>query len=551
MRGKPESEHSPPTRCAASSSGSGSRRAEAGPLAERLAQLSGTCPSASTARCSRAWRSASAPRAQPARSPALARMLEDFASELQKLDEGLRLLTAFLSRLREQTPGARAHAPLGSRAPRSPRCRAGRLARRGDGARDRARGPLRRAAVAARRCPRRRGLALAFARALPRARSGRARVRGRPARAGGAARGRARRECGRAARGGRRGHRRAALGSDRAALDRARRACAAPASRACACSRRSRAISSAWLPGDSLRARLRIAPLRWARNPGDGDPLRRLWRARIAVGGALPHPSLAVARAPASGSARGAAPAARADRAGARQRRCRRGPAARARARRCRSARARAARGVPPARPRARALGLGAASGLGQRRDLRAVPRRAAALGLARGALPTRAASRSRPRRAAALGYAALAGWAVPVRRSLLVVLAAGLAVAAPSPAARGRVALRPRRSGARRGAGRAVRARRAALVRGGGGIRLGAAPPGGAPSGASPRRCARAPPRSPPRRRSSRGTAAASQRGGSPRTALALPWLGFARAARGAGRRGRRGGRAAGRGAR
>ena len=39
----------------------------------------------------------------PARSPELSRMLEDFASELQKLDEGLRLLTAFLSRLREQT----------------------------------------------------------------------------------------------------------------------------------------------------------------------------------------------------------------------------------------------------------------------------------------------------------------------------------------------------------------------------------------------------------------------------------------------------------------
>ena len=56
-----------------------------------------------------------------------------------------------------------------------------------------------------------------------------------------------------------------------------------------------------WLPGDTLRARLRIAPLRWARNPGDGDPLRRLWRAGLAVGAALPHPLLAVARAPASG----------------------------------------------------------------------------------------------------------------------------------------------------------------------------------------------------------------------------------------------------------
>ena len=52
----------------------------------------------------------------------------------------------------------------------------------------------------------------------------------------------------------------------------------------------------AWLPGDRLRARLRLAPLRWARNPGDGDPLRRLWRAGLAVGGSLPHPSLAAAR---------------------------------------------------------------------------------------------------------------------------------------------------------------------------------------------------------------------------------------------------------------
>jgi len=37
------------------------------------------------------------------RSPELHRMLEDFAAELKKLDEGLRLLTAYLSRLREQT----------------------------------------------------------------------------------------------------------------------------------------------------------------------------------------------------------------------------------------------------------------------------------------------------------------------------------------------------------------------------------------------------------------------------------------------------------------
>src|SRR5262245_61067382 len=54
-----------------------------------------------------------------------------------------------------------------------------------------------------------------------------------------------------------------------------------------------------WLPGDRLRARLRLTPMRWARNPGDGDPLHQLWRRGLAVGGVLPHPSLAVARAPA------------------------------------------------------------------------------------------------------------------------------------------------------------------------------------------------------------------------------------------------------------
>jgi hypothetical protein len=37
------------------------------------------------------------------KAPELHRILEDFASELKKLDEGLRLLTAFLSRLRDHT----------------------------------------------------------------------------------------------------------------------------------------------------------------------------------------------------------------------------------------------------------------------------------------------------------------------------------------------------------------------------------------------------------------------------------------------------------------
>ena len=77
--------------------------AEAGPLAERLSRLSRDLPE-------REYRAllegvAIGQRASrgSARSPELCRILEDFASELQKLDEGLRLLTAFLSRLREQT----------------------------------------------------------------------------------------------------------------------------------------------------------------------------------------------------------------------------------------------------------------------------------------------------------------------------------------------------------------------------------------------------------------------------------------------------------------
>jgi hypothetical protein len=36
-------------------------------------------------------------------TPELHRMLEDFAAELKKLDEGLRLVAAYLSRLREKT----------------------------------------------------------------------------------------------------------------------------------------------------------------------------------------------------------------------------------------------------------------------------------------------------------------------------------------------------------------------------------------------------------------------------------------------------------------
>jgi hypothetical protein len=78
--------------------------AEAGALAERLVALSRELPD-------REYRALlegvvlgrRAARAPLPKSPELHRMLEDFAAELKKLDEGLRLVTAYLSRLREKT----------------------------------------------------------------------------------------------------------------------------------------------------------------------------------------------------------------------------------------------------------------------------------------------------------------------------------------------------------------------------------------------------------------------------------------------------------------
>jgi len=77
--------------------------AQAGPLAERLAQLSRDLPEREYRALLEGVAIGQRAARAPARSPELSRMLEDFASELQKLHEGLRLLTAFLSRLREQT----------------------------------------------------------------------------------------------------------------------------------------------------------------------------------------------------------------------------------------------------------------------------------------------------------------------------------------------------------------------------------------------------------------------------------------------------------------
>ena len=77
--------------------------AEAGPLAERLSRLSRDLPEREYRALIEGVAIGQRAARVPARSPELSRMLEDFASELQKLDEGLRLLTAFLARLREQT----------------------------------------------------------------------------------------------------------------------------------------------------------------------------------------------------------------------------------------------------------------------------------------------------------------------------------------------------------------------------------------------------------------------------------------------------------------
>jgi len=82
----------------------GLTRADAGLLAERLLGLARELPEREIRALLEGvvlGRRAGQP--PKPRSPELHRMLEDFAAELKKLDEGLRLLTAYLSRLREQT----------------------------------------------------------------------------------------------------------------------------------------------------------------------------------------------------------------------------------------------------------------------------------------------------------------------------------------------------------------------------------------------------------------------------------------------------------------
>jgi len=76
---------------------------EAAPLAARLARLSRDLPEREYRALLEGVILGQRAARQPARSPELQHMLEDFAAELQKLDEDLRVLTAYLSRLREQT----------------------------------------------------------------------------------------------------------------------------------------------------------------------------------------------------------------------------------------------------------------------------------------------------------------------------------------------------------------------------------------------------------------------------------------------------------------
>lgn len=73
----------------------------AGALAEQLERLAGALPAPE-------YRALVdgvllGQRASRPSTPELHRLLEDFAAELKKLDEGLRLLTSFLVRLRDQT----------------------------------------------------------------------------------------------------------------------------------------------------------------------------------------------------------------------------------------------------------------------------------------------------------------------------------------------------------------------------------------------------------------------------------------------------------------
>lgn len=78
--------------------------AEAAPLAERLERLARDLPQSEYRALLdgvRLGRDA-LPQSGPA-APELHRILEDFAAELKKVDEGLRVLSAYLTRLRDRS----------------------------------------------------------------------------------------------------------------------------------------------------------------------------------------------------------------------------------------------------------------------------------------------------------------------------------------------------------------------------------------------------------------------------------------------------------------
>jgi hypothetical protein len=89
----------------------GLARADAGQLAERLARLARDLPEREYRTLLEGVILGQCAARQATRSPELQRMLEDFAAEVQKLDEGLRLINAYLVRLRDLQQGRPALEP--------------------------------------------------------------------------------------------------------------------------------------------------------------------------------------------------------------------------------------------------------------------------------------------------------------------------------------------------------------------------------------------------------------------------------------------------------
>jgi hypothetical protein len=104
MRSKPETASPPPVDALRGElERLGLARADAGALAERLARLCRDLSEREYRALLQGVMLGQRAARQSVRAPELQRMLEDFATEVQKLDEGLRVIAAYLSRLREQT----------------------------------------------------------------------------------------------------------------------------------------------------------------------------------------------------------------------------------------------------------------------------------------------------------------------------------------------------------------------------------------------------------------------------------------------------------------